>query len=240
MKKLFTIFIIGILSLVLVGSNVAVMTIADAKIAAKNGDQVWYAPQSIYNYLDWERSSLPGAPFKHDTRVPHGTIDQLTNNLSPPNFEDDWTATVNGTQLQLTRLFPSLSALKTALKAALLTKANEAAAISAKDTAYANSVDEIGTPVLVVSESELDFGASITELIFNITNTGEGKLHWTITTSLPAKVSMSPNEGDTLEETDTITVTVNRDGVSPGTYNPTVSIVSDGGNVGITLTVIVE
>ena len=105
---------------------------------------------------------------------------------------------------------------------------------------WINEEISIGIPVLAVSETELDFGTSTTQLTFDIANTGEGELDWTITSSLPSKVTVDPASGDTIDETDTITVTVNRSGVAPGTYNPTISIVSDGGNASIELTVVVE
>ena len=234
MKKIFAIII---MALVLVGSSQSAMTIEAVTQAATDGDEVWYAPLSIYEYLANERAVLPGAPFTNTTNVPHGTVDQLTNVKSPPDFADEWIISVNGQGLALSRLFVSLSALKTALKNALLAKAAHAAVIAAADTAYANSVDLIGVPILTVSTDTLDFGILETELSFNISNTGGGTLTWSITTSIPAKISVLPVSGIGAA---TVAVTVNRAGIAAGTYYPTVSISSDGGNETITLTVVVE
>jgi len=215
------------------------MTIEAVIQAAQNGDQVYYAPLSVYEYLANERAVLPGAPFTAETNIPHGTVDQMTNVRSAPDFIDEWIISVNGQPLALSRLFVSLPVFKTALKNALLAKAANATVIADADTVYVNSVDLIG-PMLVVSETTLDFGSETTELPFNITNTGGGMLTWSITTSIPTKITVLPVSGDTTTETDTVTITVNRAGIGVGTYNPTVNISSDGGNAVITLTVVVE
>lgn len=216
------------------------MTVGQVEMAFINGDTVYYAPQSVYDYLNWQRASLPGAPFNANTNIPSGVISQLTNvpTVESGVIVNNWTATVNGIAMPFSRLYISRDAFKTALKGALQTKVTEAATIAALDTTYANSVDEIGIPVLTTDVDVLDFGNSTTSLTFDITNTGEGELDWTITTSTP-KVTVSPNSGATQAETDTITVTVTRSGIPSGTYNPTVNIASDGGSATVTLTVIV-
>ena len=218
------------------------MNITQAKSAFLNGSTVFYAPQAVYDYLQWKRDDLVGAPFKANTSIPHGVISQLMNMPTVVGGElvDAWTASINAMTLPISRLYVSKDSFKTALKGALLSKVDEAGDIAAQDTAYAASVDEIGVPVLSISTETLDFGSATTQLTFDITNTGEGELDWAITTSLPAKVTVAPESGDTKDETDTITVTVDRTGVPAGTYNPTVNIASDGGNASIELTVVVD
>lgn len=218
------------------------MNITQAKTAFLNSDTVYYAPQSVYDYLGWKRKDMPGAPFTASTIIPNGVINQLMNTpiISNGEIVDVWTASINAMTLPISRLYVSKAAFKTALKDALLAKVDEASDIAALDLSYANSVDEIGVPVLTVSTETLDFGSATTQLTFDITNTGEGELDWTIATSIPAKVTVNPASGATQGETDTITVTVNRTGIAPGTYNPTVNITSDGGNAVVTLTVVVE
>ena len=217
------------------------MNITQIQTAFVNGDEVFYAPQSAYDYLAWKREDMPLAPFNANTNIPHGVINQLVNNQTVVDGElvDNWLVSVNGTTMPIIRMYISKAAFKTALKNALLAKVDEAAVIAGIDEGYADSVDEIGIPVLETSVSELDFGSETTELTFDITNTGEGELDWTVTSSLPSKVTMSPNSGDTKDETDTVTVTVSRAGIGAGTYYPTVNVVSDGGSSEITLTVVV-
>lgn len=223
-----------------VAFTVGAMTVGQIQTAFINGDTVYYAPQSVYDYLAWDRADLPGAPFSANTNIPSGMISQITNVPTVENGQlvNGWTATVNGQSRPLSRYYISKDAFLTALKGALETKVTEAAAIAALDTTYADSVDEIGVPILTTDVDVLDFESAITELTFDITNTGEGELDWTITTST-AKVTVDPDSGDTQDETDTVTVTVDRNGMSPGTYNPTVDIASDGGSATVTLTVVV-
>ena len=237
MKKL----IAALLVFTLLSVGLYAMTVNQAQTAYQNGDTVYYAPQTVYDYFNWRRATLPGAPFDADTTIPSGVISQMTNNPTVVGgvLVDDWTATVNGTTMELGRLYATEDAFKLALKNALQARIDYLPTIQARDESYIISVDEIGVPVLSVSESTLDFGSVTTELPFDITNTGEGELDWTITTSLPAKVSISPNSGATQGETDTVTVTVDRSGVAQGTYNPTVDVASDGGNASIELTVVV-
>ena len=217
------------------------MNITQAKTAFLNGDTVYYAPQAVYDYLGWKLKDMPGAPFTASTIIPNGVINQLMNTpvISNGEIVDVWTASINAMTLPISRLYVSKDAFKTALKNALLAKVDEASDIAALDLSYANSVDEIGVPILSVNVETLDFGASETSLTFDITNTGEGELDWTITTSIPAKITVNPASGATQDETDTVTVTVNRTGIAPGTYYPTVNVVSDGGSAEITLTVVV-
>lgn len=94
------------------------------------------------------------------------------------------------------------------------------------------------TPALCVSPTSLDFGSSETSKTFNITNCGNGTLTWTITDD-SNWITVSPTSGSTTSETDVITVTVNRSGLSPGDYNGTVTVNSNGGTeqVGVSMSV---
>lgn len=240
MKRYYTALLFVIL-LVFGGYYAASMTINDTKTAYKNGDLVYYAPQSVYDYLAWKRPDMPGAPFNANTRIPRGTISQMTNNPRVVDGElvDDWTVSVSGTTMQLNRFYGSKAAFKTALKNALLAKVDEATVIAARDAAYAESVDEIGLPAqLGLDVYAINFGDTDTEKTFDITNSGDFILNWTITTS-SLKVTVDPDFGDTLGEMDIVTITVDRNGMPPGIYDPSVDIMSDGGNATIILNVVV-
>jgi len=236
MKRLIVIF-----ALVLVSFSIYAMTVNQTQTAFINGDTVYYAPQEVYDYFQWKRATLPGAPYDAATQIPNGVISQMTNNPTVVDgvLVDDWTASVNGTTMSLNKLYPTKAAFKTALRNALQARIDETAAIIARDTAYIASVDEIGIPVLSVSVATLDFESAITELTFTITNTGEGELDWTITHDFPSNVDVDIASGATQAETDTITVTVDRAGAGAGTYNPIITITSDGGNAQIETTVVV-
>jgi len=237
MKKI----IVGIFVLLVLGVGVWAMNIGDVQTAWLAGDTVYYAPQSVYDYLAWQKSTLVGAPFSGDTNIPSGRIERIRNVpvVVGGVIVDKWYAIVNGEDLPISRLYASQAEFKTALQAALLNKVTEASAIAALDTAFADSVLDIGTSVLNLSTTTLDFGSSTTDLAVDITNTGDGRLNWTTSTSLPAKISISPGTGDTLAETDTITITVDRSGVAAGTYNPTVTVSGDNESITIDLTIVV-
>ena len=89
-------------------------------------------------------------------------------------------------------------------------------------------------PELSVSANQLDFGLTNDQLSFNITNTGQGVLSWSISDD-QAWISVSPTSGSTTTETDPTQVTVDRTGLSAGDYSGTVTVTSDGGNEAITV-----
>jgi len=84
------------------------------------------------------------------------------------------------------------------------------------------------TPELSISETELDFGAMSSEMSFSVSNSGEGALEWTISTS-EAWLICSPTEGSTTDNPDVITVTVDRRGLSNGTYDGEIEITPNTG-----------
>ena len=89
-------------------------------------------------------------------------------------------------------------------------------------------------PVLHVDFLSFDFGTEITEKTFNITNTGTGILNWTITKDKDG-IFINPISGETTTETDTITVTVNREGLDIGVYNGIINVTSNGGSANISV-----
>jgi alpha-tubulin suppressor-like RCC1 family protein len=87
-------------------------------------------------------------------------------------------------------------------------------------------------PVLSVIPASLDFETDLTELTFEVQNSGEGVFDWTITTSTDDAgtwLSVSPDSGFTTSTSpDTITVTVSRTGLDINNYSGTVSVTSTG------------
>jgi len=78
-------------------------------------------------------------------------------------------------------------------------------------------------PVLCKDKSDLDFGTTSTSKTFEVWNCGGGTLSYTISDN-GAWISVSPTSGSSTGEHDTITVTVDRSGLSPGHYTGTVTI----------------
>ena len=92
-----------------------------------------------------------------------------------------------------------------------------------------NPTSPAADPELSVSISTLRFEAGETEKSVSITNIGEGTLEWAITTD-ESWLSVSPASGTTDTETDEMTVSVNRDGMSNGSYNGTLTIKPNAGS----------
>ncbi len=81
-------------------------------------------------------------------------------------------------------------------------------------------------PELAVSTTLLNFGTSSTNLTFNISNTGVGTLTWNIISNANW-VTVNPASGSTETETDVVTVTVNRTGMSYGNHYETITVTSN-------------
>ena len=81
----------------------------------------------------------------------------------------------------------------------------------------------VATPSLYRSPSSLNFYSSTTQKTFRVKNNGGGTLTYSISDN-KSWISCSPTSGSSTGEYDTITVTVNRSGLSPGSYSGTVTI----------------
>ena len=82
------------------------------------------------------------------------------------------------------------------------------------------------SPVLSVSPTSLDFEAAQTQKTFNISNAGVGTLTWSVSED-KTWLSVSPTSGT---EDATITVNVDRSGLSTGDYTAGIIVSSNGGN----------
>jgi len=81
-------------------------------------------------------------------------------------------------------------------------------------------------PELAVSATSLNFGTSSTNLTFTITNSGIGTLTWSIV-STANWITVNPTSGSTEKESDVVTVTVNRTGMSYGNHYETITVASN-------------
>ena len=105
------------------------------------------------------------------------------------------------------------------------------------------SATVIAPPTLEVSPTFIDFGGSATARTFEIRNTGGGLLTWEIFPPLSNWLSVSPSSGDTpAGERDTITITIDRSQLSPGTQAGPVLIqlASNAGSAIITVQAMVQ
>ena len=87
-------------------------------------------------------------------------------------------------------------------------------------------------PELQVSTSTLDFGSIETVDYFSISNIGTGTLNWEITDDQDW-ITVDPTSGSDEGNKSTITVTIDREGLSEGSYQGEISITSNGGSASI-------
>jgi hypothetical protein len=87
----------------------------------------------------------------------------------------------------------------------------------------------VSQPILSVSPITLGYGTDLTTLSFNISNSGNGALSWSITKNVDW-ASVSTTSGTTTTGTDTIAVSVSRSDLELPNYNGTITVTSNGGN----------
>lgn len=83
-------------------------------------------------------------------------------------------------------------------------------------------------PALSVSPGAMNFGTLAIKNNLSILNTGSGVLTWSISESIPW-LTVGIASGTTSTELDHVELTVDRTGLTPGIYNGTVTIASNGG-----------
>ena len=97
---------------------------------------------------------------------------------------------------------------------------------------------EVTPVILIIDPNSLDFGSVETDLSFTISNTGNGELNWFLTPN-QSWLTANPTSGSLTNNSEDVNVTVNRSGLSPDTYNGSISITSNGGNQDVNITMIV-
>jgi len=115
-------------------------------------------------------------------------------------------------------------------------------AAHAKVSAIGVISEDVENPDLSVSSTTLNFGSAQTSLTFTVTNIGNGTLNW-LTSENPDQswiTLINPASGSlTAGQSHTVTVAVDRSGLTEGDYSGTISITSNGGSVDVTINMIV-
>ncbi len=91
-------------------------------------------------------------------------------------------------------------------------------------------------PELNVSVTSLNFGSNLTSLPIAIRNFGQGTLNWNVNEDADW-VAVNPLSGTTTTEISNVIVSVDRSVLAPGNHSQTVSIISNGGNATISITI---
>lgn len=158
----------------------------------------------------------------------------------------NWSASTSETWITLTPPSDSISTGTQELNVAVLRLGLQPGSYAANIIINSNggnltipvSMTVIKSPALNLSLSSLSFTNENREASFEITNTGEGELNWNIRAN-QSWIQVSPTGGSTSTEKDTINVTVNTNGLSPGTYTGSVLVSSDFGNESIQITLVI-
>jgi len=116
--------------------------------------------------------------------------------------------------------FPTVSS-RTGFRVAIVGRSSGGLVLARDGSPGVFYVDPV--PVLCRDPSSLDFGTTSTNKTFEVWNCGGGTLSYSVSDN-QAWISVSPTSGSSTGEHDTITVTVNRSGLSPGHYTGTVTI----------------
>ena len=106
-------------------------------------------------------------------------------------------------------------------------------------TASATVPVSVGVPILEVAPLRLDFGLTGTALTFTVRNRGEGMLVYSLSVPpVDSWLTVAPATGTCTTEVDTITVTVNRGGLTLGRHTSTIKVNGGAGGtqtVGVTV-----
>jgi len=89
-------------------------------------------------------------------------------------------------------------------------------------------------PSLLVSRTSLNFGLGVNSITFNVWNAGGDVLDYTITDNADW-LTLSPASGNSAGEQDVVTATVNRSGLTNGSYRAEVTVTP---SVGVPLTIV--
>lgn len=96
------------------------------------------------------------------------------------------------------------------------------------DPGASTGVGQTLGPVLDVDTRELRFGTSLNELTFRIRNVGGGALVYNLSVNVPWAV-ITPTSGQSIGESDVVTVRVARTGLPSREYTGSVTILAGGG-----------
>ncbi len=94
--------------------------------------------------------------------------------------------------------------------------------------------DPLISPQLAIFPTSLDFEADEHPKTFNITNVRKGTLNWNAASNR-AWIAVTPTNGTTTAETDSVSVTVNRDTLSYGVHTGEVQVSSNGGMLKVSI-----
>ena len=89
-----------------------------------------------------------------------------------------------------------------------------------------------------VTPDSLDFDSTLTQMAFNITNTGSSELAWNVADNRDW-ISLNPTSGTVSNEIDQVSVSIDRTDLDPGSYAGDITVTSGDGSTTIPITMTV-
>ena len=99
------------------------------------------------------------------------------------------------------------------------------------------------SPQLSVTPMKLDFGTTVNDMTFIIQNIGTDVLDWSISKDLAESwiTSINPTNGNLISgDQQSVTITIDRNGLSSGGYQENITVLSNGGYASVDLQMTVE
>ena len=217
----------------------------------------WYSGGITPTWIAWDtsRRTVSSTPvtFNGTTYAGYVTIWADKNSTNPPlNRLTGTPVALSGSSVSTTTTAATTtssgSSSTTTSVAATTTTSVGGTTTSVRPTTSTSSVKPTTTttapqPKLTVTPGSLNFGADAVVKTFTITNAGPGTLQWNINKdeinyaqgSWSWIFDIAPASGETNKEQDTVTVTISRAGLDPGTYTATIPISSNGGDKSLSI-----
>ncbi len=196
------------------------LTLTSIQIQSPNGGEEW-APGTVHD-ITWSSFSST-ATYKIENVTIRYSIDGGSNWVDPPIASDiensgsySWTV-------------PDTESDNCILK---IEDASDGSPYDLSNSPF--TIGEPVTPVLSVDPDTLDFGTSMNELSFGITNTGGGTLTWSVSET-PDKLWITSIDPSSGSGDDSVTVTVDRSQLSGNSDTGLLKVTSNAGNNEVTV-----
>jgi hypothetical protein len=199
------------------------------------GNNTWTAWQTSKRTISTTPVTFNGVTYGGSVRV---TAD-LTSTSPTLSQLTGTPVALRGTAVTTTTTSTGSSTTTTSVAATTTTSVGVTTTVKPTSTSSVRPTTTTTAPApkLTVTPSSLNFGADKITQTFTITNTGASILNWTINKD---KINYAqgadwifdivPASGETNKEQDTVTVTISKAGLLPGTYTASIPISSDGGD----------
>ena len=177
-------------------------------------EDVWARARDFLDYSFVGRKEWSAEADRWGESLPHNIFEKGDNGVGTPQFENRHTG-----DFRLTEYSPCIGAGE-----------------NGKDMGAYRYNQQTTEPVLHVAPADLDFGETTQTLDFEIENSGQGTLEWTMSSDVNWISSFSLTSGSlSAGESATVTVENDRGNLVDGHYSGTIEISSNAGSQTLTV-----